>query len=318
MGRILYICHDISAPRGGIGVIYDHVATLQANGFEAYIVHETKGFRYPFGPADIPILYTSGDGLSILESDTVVVPGDHMRAIHAFRNISCKKILFCQGHFSFFEGLNPGETWADFGFSDYLCVSEPTKQAMLKWFGVRASIVRPAIDDSYFTEKPLAPASVVSVACMPRRGADHLRLVAGLASTRAFAKSPPISWVVIDNLPRSEVPMRLREAHIYLSTSAREGLGLPPLEAMAAGCLVVGFTGGGGLDFATASNGIWVPDDDPWAMADSLLAAAIGLGDPNTSSILEAKRLAAQQTALVYRRSRFEYDLKTFWANKVN
>lgn len=310
MGRILYISHDIAEPRGGIGVIYDHVATLRAHGFEAYIVHGAKGFRYPFGPAEVPILDAS---VRLLDTDTVVVPEDHMPAIHGFRNVTCKKILFCQNHYFFFNGLNRGEAWADFGFSDYLCVSEPIQQAMLKWFGVTANIIRPFIDANYFSGKHQAPSPVITVACMPRKGADHLRLVAGLVATRKLAKTPPFAWAVIDNLPRDQVAMRLRESHIYLSTSVREGLGLPPLEAMAAGCLVVGFTGNGGLDYATDSNGIWVQDEDSWALADSLLATIVGLGDPDTSPMLEAKRLAGQKTASAYNRSRFEHDLVAYW-----
>ena len=41
-----------------------------------------------------------------------------------------------------------------------------------------------------------------------------------------------------------------------------EGLGLPPLEAMAAGCLVCGFAGEGTLDYARAENGVWAREGD--------------------------------------------------------
>ena len=126
-----------------------------------------------------------------------------------------------------------------------------------------------------------------------------------------------MTWVLIDKLPRDEVAMRLSESHIYLSTGHREGLGLPPLEAMAAGCLVVGFAAGGGLDYATSANGIWVQDEDPWALADALLAAVAGLGDPGASRALEAKRLAGQKTAQAYSRSEFELALTTFWATQI-
>jgi hypothetical protein len=312
MGRILYICHDIDAPRGGIGVLYDHVATLRAHGFDAYIVHSTKDFRYPFAPTGTPVLDASA-GMRFLPTDTVVVPEDHTVAIHAFRNSACKKILFCQGHHNFFIGLEPGEAWANFGFSDYLCVSKPIQQAMQKWFGVMAHIIKPAINDIFFAEKPLAPAPTISVAYMPRKGAPHIRLVNGLARTSVFAQSPPIAWVEIDNLNRDQVAMRLHNAHVFLSTNSCEGLGLPPLEAMASGCLVVGFKGGGGNAYATDANGIWVPDDNPWALADALLTATMGLNDPDAGPKLEAKRLAGQKTALAYKRSEFEHDLVTFW-----
>ena len=36
MSRILYISHDVSQPRGGVGVLYDHVAALRDHGFDAF------------------------------------------------------------------------------------------------------------------------------------------------------------------------------------------------------------------------------------------------------------------------------------------
>jgi len=111
---------------------------------------------------------------------------------------------------------------------------------------------------------------------------------------------------------------RLRDAHIYVSTSVAEGLGLPPLEAMAAGCLVVGFTGGGGLDYATADNGVWVPDQDPWALAEALRETIASLNDANAVASLDAKRRAGRATADNYTRPRFERELISFWSAFIN
>ncbi len=55
--------------------------------------------------------------------------------------------------------------------------------------------------------------------------------------------------------------------------SHREGFGLPPVEAMSAGALVVGFHGGGGLDYATPRNGFWRSEGDLVGCADALAEA---------------------------------------------
>jgi len=112
-----------------------------------------------------------------------------------------------------------------------------------------------------------------------------------------------------------QVAKRLRDAHVYVSTGVREGLGLPPLEAMAAGCLVVGFAGGGGLDYARADNGVWVPDEDAWALADTLARTLAALLDPDTAAPLEAKRHAGRVTAQRYTRAEFERNLVAFWTD---
>jgi hypothetical protein len=310
MSRILYMSPDVSEPRGGIGVLYDHVATLRGHGFEAFIVHATPGFRYPHAMRNVPVIDASDLGVS--RADVLVVSEDHRAAIRKCRELSCRKVLFCQNHFYVFHGLKPGETWRDFGFSGYLCVSSPIQQALQKWFGVDASVVRPAIDRSFFAEElePLAPP--ITVACMPRKGHHHLQLVQGLLAAQPVGDRD-IAWVEIYGLPREQVAARLRAAHVYVSTSETEGLGLPPLEAMAAGCLVVGFAGGGGLDFATADNGVWVQDQDPWALAEALRRILLDLSDRQATTSLEAKRRAGQAVAMGYSHARFERDLTTFW-----
>ena len=310
MSRIFYVSHDLSEPRGGIAVLYSHVAALREHGFEAFIVHATPGFRYPLARQDIPVIDASNLGVS--RSDVLVVPEDHPAAIRKCRALSCRKVLLCQNHFYVFDGLEPGETWSDFGFSGYLCVSRPVQQALRKWFGVEASVVRPAIHSSFFNEASKPLASPITAACMPRKGLPHLRLVQGLLATRPVGGSD-IAWVEINGLSQDQVAAHLRAAHIYVSTSEAEGLGLPPLEAMAAGCLVVGFAGGGGLDYATADNGVWVPDEDPWALAEALRQTLVDLADPQRTAVLEAKRRAGRAAATSYTHARFERDLIAFW-----
>ena len=72
----------------------------------------------------------------------------------------------------------------------------------------------------------------------------------------------------------------LRRSHIFLATGFPEGCPLPPLEAMASGCLPVGFSGFGGWDYMRQAgnsnftpwwpirevpwqgNGLWSADGD--------------------------------------------------------
>jgi glycosyltransferase involved in cell wall biosynthesis len=69
------------------------------------------------------------------------------------------------------------------------------------------------------------------------------------------------------------------------------------LEAMAAGALCAGFTGIGGLEYATPENGFWVAEDDCEAAADALAeACAIATsGGPELARRLEAGYETARQ-----------------------
>ena len=317
MSRILYVSHDVDQPRGGIGVLYDHVAALRENGFNAFIVHATKDFRYPFGQRDVPVLDGSSS-FKVLNSDILVVPEDYEPVVKACRALACRKVLFCQNHYLVFQGITPGESWSEFGFTAYLCVSTPIREALKRWFDVNASIVRPSVDAVYFGERAKPVDSPIKLACMPRKGGVHnLRLVQGLLVADGFSRKNELVWSEIDGLPKEQVAARLQDAHIYVSTGVREGLGLPPLEAMAAGCLVVGFTGGGGLDYASPENGVWVEDENPWALAEALEQTVAGLRDPNATRSLHAKRTAGRMTASNYNRLQFEHDLLAFWTAQL-
>jgi len=313
MSRILYLSHDPDQPRGGVNVLYDHVFTLRQHGFDAFVVHATPSYRYRFAQYPVPVIDASTD-FRVLKTDTLVVPEDYAAAIRRCRNLSCRKVLFCQGHYCIFDGLEPGEKWSDFGFSTYLCTSILMRQVMKRWFGVDASVVSPCVDTAFYSDEPKPLGPPFTVATMPRKGRRQLRFVQGLLAADGSGTSEALSWVEISGMPQEDVATRLRNAHIYVATGVNEGLGLPPLEAMAAGCLVVGFAGGGGAEYATAENGVWVPDEDVWALAEALEQTISALSNPAAAGLLQARRMAGHATAQKYTRRRFEHELTAFWS----
>lgn len=80
-----------------------------------------------------------------------------------------------------------------------------------------------------------------SIAIMPRKGESVLRAVQ--------QNIPDANFVMIDGSSEKETAALLKGADFFLAISENEALGLPPLEAMCAGCCVVGFSGVGGFEF---------------------------------------------------------------------
>ena len=96
-------------------------------------------------------------------------------------------------------------------------------------------------------------------------------------------------------------------AKVFLSLSRLEGFGLTPLEAMASGCVVAGFTGIGGREYAIPDNGFWADEDDfPACVAG--LAKAVEL-----SAAPEKYRVACQKTLALYTPETFKKGVKEAW-----
>jgi hypothetical protein len=80
-----------------------------------------------------------------------------------------------------------------------------------------------------------------SIAVMPRKGAAVLKAVQ--------EAMPEANFLAIEGSSEAETAAKLKSADFFMTISENEALGLPPLEAMCAGCCVIGFPGVGGFEF---------------------------------------------------------------------
>jgi glycosyltransferase involved in cell wall biosynthesis len=168
---------------------------------------------------------------------------------------------------------------------------------------------------------------------MPRKNkalADQIRLIA-LALLEATGIET--EFVSIHRLGREEVAEVLSSCHIFLSTGFPEGFALPPAEAMACGCVPVGFSGLGGFEYmrnpdphplpglfeppfalarnARDGNGLFVADGDVLGAARAL-THAVGLARADNSLWKELVG-NGRQTALAYSRRRLEERTDELW-----
>ena len=313
MSRILYLCHDISRPTGGIRVIYHHVHHLVAAGFDAAVVHLKSGFKVDWFPLEVPVIDGSRN-LSVTEADWVVIPEDFIAASEALSQTRCHKAIFCQNHFYIFDAMPMEKQWSDYDVEAVLVSSTAIQDFVSRVFGVEGIHVPVAIDHSLFTPRP--EVRQLKIAYMPRKGAWNIRLVRGvLWHRRPDLRSIP--WIPIDHMSEKEVARTLQQSSHFVSTSFREGFGLPPLEAMACGCLVVGFAGGGGQEYATQKNGFWVPDEDPMALAKTLEAVVSDACEHPQKPEFEEIRRQALETAKQYSLQKQKERLVDFWSKRL-
>jgi len=305
-GRILYLNHDSPAPAGGVRAIYYHVYHLVKNGYPAFVVHNQQDFRPSWFEPEVPILYMQND-FRIFPNDIVVIPEDYSTALQALRSINVRKYIFCQNHFYIFKGLQGDTSWEDFGISGVFCSSEIISEFVRSVFGYdEVPIVHYAIPLDVFKPREKR----LQVAYMPRKRAAELEFIRNLFR-RISKKHKQVDWVVIDKMEEEEVARVLGESAIFLSTSLYEGFGLPPLEAMACGCNVVGFHGYGGLEYATDKNGFWCEEGNIIECSKKLadVVALMVSGDDRISAV----KRQALKTTQEYTFERQERELVDFW-----
>ncbi|MDX2020324.1 MAG: glycosyltransferase [Deltaproteobacteria bacterium] len=307
MGRILYLCPAVAEPRGGIRTIYHHVESLVASGREAAVVHFEAGFRPTWFASSAPVMDASGN-FDLRDTDTLVFPEDFGAALAALREVPLRKVVFCQNHYHVFEILEHNAHYRDFGVERILASTNIIAAFCQRVFGLPTDVVPYALDLNRLTPAP--GQRQLQIAYMPRKGPWNLRIARGIL----HHERPDLSgvpWVPIEGKSESETAALLQSSDVYLSTSLREGFGLPPLEAMACGAVVVGFTGGGGNEYARPDNGVWVPDEDPMALAAALARTLDQLQQNPTQ--LDPLRAQAVQMAQTFTLERQKRELLRYW-----
>jgi glycosyltransferase involved in cell wall biosynthesis len=288
VGRVLYISHDDPRPSGGVRTLYAHVRHLCRNGIPAFLVHHDPAFQPTWFGEAVPTL-SFKHGIEFRPDDLVLIPEDFHAVLEWLKDVPVTKAVFCQNHFYVYHGLRDYPSWGALGVRHVLASSTVIAEFLQTVLGLaQVSVVPYAIDLDLFRPGPKKR----QIAYMPRKLPTQANFVRRL--TTAFV-GDAVAWVPIDGATETETAAILAESAIFLSLSHLEGFGLPPVEAMASGCLVVGYHGFGGKEYATADNGIWCEEGNPIACAQALRQAVARLDDTQTVRMIEHGRATAAQ-----------------------
>jgi glycosyltransferase involved in cell wall biosynthesis len=253
-----------------------------------------------------------------------------------------RTLVYAQNWIFFLNNLPEGVAWRQLPL-EYLAVSRPVAWFMREVLGLGVRGILPAAVPPLFFGKPdksVTAAESVRVAWMPRKNRALGRQVLQIASERLALETgkPGFEIVEIDNLSRQEVADRLSGAHIFLSSGFPEGFALPPLEAMAAGCVPVGFSGLGGFEYMRnpadsdlpglcrppfalpplpwQANGLFVSDGDVLS-AGLALARAVCLAAAR-HPLWDGLRAGARKTAEAYSLDERERQAARIWDELEN
>lgn len=308
MPRVVYLVFGTSTPRGGHKMALRHVETLRTLGFDAVT----------WMPPDAPLPAWLGHrapvqhGGAFRADDVLVLPEDALNAMRWLAGSPQRKVIFCQNHFyAASQGISLLSSEEARPYRDVMACSRTSAQWLARFVHHDTIEVVPAFAD----ERLFASADkALLIACAPSKRQLEFRAVQTMIP-RLHTSLHPWRWAVIKDKSEVEVAAVMGQATIFLSLSRFEGLGMTTLEAMAAGCLIVGFTGLGGREYARPTNGFWVGEDDVEACAEALARAMVLVeaGQP----MVDHMRAAARAAAADYTYAKFLTALEAFWSRRV-
>jgi hypothetical protein len=186
--------------------------------------------------------------LRLSPDDIWLVPEGWPNALTPGLTAKARCLVYCQNWAYLHNGLPAHVSWNNLPVS-FLAVSDPVAGFIELATGRRPPILRPGVDLGLFRPGGQKPANEVCVAYMPRKNKALADQIFRLVQARRPQTGLPIRFTPIQDMTQAQVATALGQSHIFLAVGFPEGCPLPPLEAMACGCVVVGYAGLGGLDY---------------------------------------------------------------------
>lgn len=259
---------------GGRRVPYRHVEMLTRHGYDA-VIWNFEEFYPSWFESTAPVI--TGTHIDLDESDILVVSALPVAFGMDDPAPGCRKALLNQGCFHIFENGGPDNysrwhplpiMWTVSKTSWDLCSRMRARLPASSFHHIPQ-----VIDTDLF--KPSSSRGR-TIAWMPRK-----RPWEANALFKLFSDDERFSGVTfksLDEIREHEVAAELASTSIFIAlpTTNSEGFGLPPAEALAAGCVVVGHHAGGGKEIFECPGAYAVDDPDVLGIVEQV---AVLLGE---------------------------------------
>lgn len=335
--QLIYVlCPKQKKPVGGIKQLYKLVDTLNSIGHDAYIIHGKHGFRARWFENQTPIkyfpnlfalLYSFKKKKSKLKiplilkqifisnrmpepNSILIVPemyGLYINDIMPKNNV----VIFNQNCYYTFDKYEKMQLQ----YSPYLnpktlgciVVSEDSFK-YLKYSFPNLDVFRMRLGISKCFK--YSGVKKKQIAFMPRKLSEDSNQLFHIITNRLELKD--WKFVSINGMNEEQVANILQESAIFLSFNHREGFGLPPVEAMACGCYVIGYSGNGGKEYLNKDFCSPIDDRNIIAFAKEI-EAKIKEYDINPKQILEMGKLASNYVINNYNIDQEKEDIVNIW-----
>lgn len=241
MSTAYFYVPDVNHPSGGVRAIYRFVDACNATGVRAAVLHQRPGFRATWFHNATEVVAArntridGGDVLVVSELDApYLLP----------RTPGLTKVILNQQHYWTF--LHGGVDYRHPDVASVIAVSTDGERYLRTAFpGIQPHRIRYAVDTTLF-HPGVRKKDLVFLAT---KGVGDRQQVLHILENRGHLGTWNIEGLA--GLAQESMARRLSESSILASFSPSEGFQMLLTEAMAAGCAVVGYTGGGGKEYLT-------------------------------------------------------------------
>ncbi|MBW2018925.1 MAG: glycosyltransferase [Deltaproteobacteria bacterium] len=311
IGKIYFYCPDHKTPSGGIKTLYHHASILNNAGYQAFILHLNEGFNLNWHQYDVPVKYIA-TGVLIEENDVLVIPEAQPDLMEQTCYLPCTRVVFAMSWLHIYPNLQAYVNWRDFGIT---CVITPSRtiKEFIEWsMGIPTYLLDISINSSLYY---YSGDKVLQVAYLTKK--DRSSLLVEKILKAKHAEFRDIEWVGMRNLAEELYAQKLRRSEIFLTTSTQEGIHISCLEAMASGCIVVGYSGVGGREYMVSEgekrNCVLAENDDYLTLAKRLEKVIFDIR--NKDREIDILRQNALQMTSMLSEEREEESVLAFWRN---
>lgn len=274
--KILFVCPENKIAIGGEKQIYRMAEVLAESGYQSFVLHENKGFKLNWFDSKACCLYSKSffyllrisqsskirskfkiklkfilnlfkdkiaKNVMINENDILVFPEIYLGYINALQ-LKNKIVIFNQNCYYTFLTLNNTNYKINNHIANITVSNDSQDYLNLFNNEVKNYRIRLGINSSIFS---LNENKKKQICYMPRKLNEDVIQVINLLKIRNVCKD--WAFIPIDNMCENEVAETMKTSSIFLSFNYKEGFGLPPVEAMSCGCVIVGYSGNGGNEY---------------------------------------------------------------------
>lgn len=242
-------------PIGGVRTAFDYVMQLNAMAGKsiAKILADSQYLKHwlPKRYQGVKILPTS---TKLYPTDILILP--EVIAFDAKHYAHVQEKILLVLNWKYLSQKLTGKTLQSLGYSKILTNSAFSQTEMKKMFGFFSVHHIPHfIDKSIVKVLPFNKRAQHSVLILNRKNTHHIPVIL------QFLEGIRHTATLVNNIHPDQMQQLFNTHQYFINLGYPEGFCRPAAEAMTMGCIVVGFTGGGGSDFMVNEHNCFIAKD---------------------------------------------------------